>query len=105
MSDIHMLIKLVFHFAVTMMYDTYACVDYKSVYPSRTSNGVNSFLSMYMCVCACVFLHRVFQQNFEFIGYCAGPQLDKHCVCCAQNSALGNSFPVNVLVTFVACMW
>jgi len=79
MSDVHILIKLVLHFAVTFI-DAYTCVDYKSVCPSRTSNGVNSFRNMYMCVCG--FLHRVFQQNFKFIRYCAGPQLDNLCVCC-----------------------
>jgi len=58
MSDVHILLKLVFNFPVTFI-DAYACVDYKSVYPSRTSNIVNSFLNMYMGVCV-GFLHRVF---------------------------------------------
>ena len=52
MPDVHILIKLVFHIAVTFV-DAYACVDYKSVCPSRISN-VNSFLNTYMCVCVCV---------------------------------------------------
>lgn len=53
MADVHILIQLVFHFVVTFI-DAYPCVDYKSVHPSRTSNIVNSFLNMYMCMCVCV---------------------------------------------------
>lgn len=102
MYNVQILNKLVFHFAVTFI-DTYACVDYKSVYPSRASNVVNSFCNMYVRVCG--FYIEYFSRTLNSSDVVLAPQLDKLCVCCEKNSTVRNCFPVNILVTFVACMW